>query len=170
MKIKKINLLIIALSMISVALFTHNAAAQKKPRLGKVCGDPTAACKDREFFQANDLPFDTGKNFVIAESVWFYAIVLKSAKPDPTAECEKILPESDRLSVQALFPKNVVFAFRCNEAGQNYYNGVKQDVPFLGVYAGATLAEANKFLKTVLATNKYPGVKVRRMQAGINGT
>ena len=41
---------------------------------------------------------------------------------------------------------------------------------FVAVYAGRTLAQANAFLKTVQATKKFAGIRVRRMQVGINGT
>ncbi len=145
-------------------------AAQKKKRLGRVCGDPTLPCKSRDSFQPYELPFDTGKNAVIAESEFFYAIVLKSAQPTNEIDCEKSFPELERLPTQDMFPDHKVFALRCEEPGSNYYTGIKSGAPFLAVYAGRTLTEANKFLKTVEATRKFPGVKLRRMKAGINGT
>ncbi len=143
--------------------------AQKKAKFGRVCGDPTVACKNRTDFPPSDLPFNTGKNVVIAESESFYAIVLKSAKLDyPT--CEKAFPESERLSIQEFFPHNMVFASRCSQPGENSYSGVAQGTTFVAVYAGKTSAEANAFLKKVEATGKFPGVKVRRTRASINGT
>lgn len=151
--------------------FAFSATAQKKAKLGKVCGDPTAACKSRENFQAIDLPFDTGKNFVIYESEYFYGIVLKSTKLKDWGDCDNpSFAETERLPIQDMFPHNKVFALNCVDAGMNYYTGVADKIAFIGVYAGRTLTEANKFLKTVQATNKFPGIRVRRMKIGVNGT
>lgn len=160
----------VATASVLLLLLVFNASAQKKAKQGKVCGDPNLACKGSENFQPSDLPFDTGKNFVIAESVPFYAIVLKSSKLGDNPGCEKAFPESERLSIQELFPNNKVFAMRCSEPGESYYTGMAQGTTFIGVYAGRTLAEANAFLKKVQATKKFPGVRVRRTQTGINGT
>ncbi len=162
---------IILISAAMLFCLSAAASAQKKARLGKVCGDPTQPCKSQENFGPSELPFDTGKDFIIADSVPFYAIVLKSVKLDTNfSNCEKAFPETERLEVQELFPNNKVFAVRCSEAGENYYKGIKWGVAFLGVYAGKTLKEANAFLKTVQATGKFPGVRVRKTQAGFNGT
>lgn len=147
------------------------AVGQRKARLGKVCGNPLAMCKGRENFQAWDLPFNTGKNFVIANSEWFYGIVLKSKKMKDWGDCEHpIFSETERLEIQDMFPGKKVFSLNCVESGTNYYTGVVDQTAFIGVYAGHTLTEANAFLKTVQATRKFPGIRVRRMQVGINGT
>jgi hypothetical protein len=71
---KFLNLTLAFAMLISLAVY---GTAQKKAKAGRVCGDPTVACKNRTNFQPNDLPFDTGKNFVIAESEPFYAMFLK---------------------------------------------------------------------------------------------
>jgi len=160
----------VLLAVLCVSLCAVGVKAQKKTRLGKVCGNPTIACRGSENFQPSDLAFDTGKNFVIAESVPFYAIVLKSAKFGFEPACDKAFPESERISIQELFPNNKVFAMRCAEPGESYYTGLAQGSTFIGVYAGTTKAEANAFLKKVQATKKFPGVRVRRTQTGINGT
>lgn len=160
------------LTAIALILFSSTlvVSGQRRAKLGKVCGNPNLPCKVRENFQPFELPFDTGKNFVIAESEYFYAIVLQSVKLKNEVGCENIFPEEGRLATQELFPNNKVFTLKCFETGQNYYTNVVQDVFFLAVYAGKTLAEANKFLKTIQSTKKYPGIKVRKMQIGINGT
>ncbi|MBK8305122.1 MAG: hypothetical protein WBC19_01270 [Pyrinomonadaceae bacterium] len=164
----KYGFLLIACILLGSAL---TAFGQKKAKLGKVCGDPTAACKSRENFQSFDLPFDTGKNFGIYESEKFYGIVLKSVKLKDWGDCENpSFDEGDRMPIQELFPHNKVFALNCVETGTNYYTGVAEQTAFIGVYAGRTLAEANNFLKTVQATGQFPGVKVRRMSIGVNGT
>jgi hypothetical protein len=158
----------VAVVMLGLAF---SVQAQKKTKLGKVCGDPTAVCKGRENFQAWDLPFNTGKNFVIAESEWFYGIVLKSKKLKDYGDCEHpVFSEDERLAAQGIFLSNKVFALNCVESGTNYYNGVAQQTAFIGVYAGQTKAVADAFLKTVQATKRFPGVRVRRMQVAINGT
>lgn len=167
MKIKY-GFVLIACLLLGSAL---TAVGQKKAKLGKVCGDPTAACKSRENFQPFDLPFDTGKNFVIYESEKFYGIVLKSVKLKDWGNCEApSFAESERTPIQELFPHNKVFALNCVEPGTNYYTGVAEQTAFIGVYAGRTLTEANKFLKIVQATGQFPGVKVRKMSIGVNGT
>ena len=164
------NKTIIAL-MVLLACGIGISAQKKKVHQGKVCGDPTAVCKGSENFQAFDLPFDTGKNFVFYESLPFYGIVLKSVKLKDWGDCQNpSFAESERLPIQDLFPHNKVFALNCVETGTNYYTGVAEQTAFVGVYAGKTLAEANKFLKVVQATGKFPGVKVRKMTIGINGT
>lgn len=154
-----------------ITAFSLMADAQKKAKAGKVCGDPTLHCTGSENFQPFDLPFDTGKNFVIYESEYFYGIVLKSVKLSDWGDCEKpSFPESERIPIQGMFEHNKVFALNCFESGSNYYTGVTDKTAFIGVYAGRTLIEANKFLKTVQATEKYPGIKVRKMKIGVNGT
>ena len=167
MKPNSYILAVVATVMLGLVLVVP---AQKKSRVGKVCGDPTLPCKSRDSFQPNELPFDTGKNAVIAESEYFYAIVLKSVAPLAQMDCEKPFPESERLEIQEIFRDHKVFALRCDEPGSNYYTGVKFGTLFVAVYAGGTLAEAKKFLKAVQDTKKFPDVTVRRMKAGINGT
>ncbi|MFM9905092.1 MAG: hypothetical protein ACKVQJ_11035 [Pyrinomonadaceae bacterium] len=165
----KLLLLSTVLVLVLSAAFT--ATAQKKAKLGKICGDPTAVCKSRENFQPFDLPFDTGKNFVIYESEKFYGIVLKSTKLKDFGDCANpTFAEAERLPIQEMFPHNKVFALNCVETGTNYYTGVAEQTAFIGVYAGHTLAEANKFLKIVQATQKFPGIRVRKMSIGVNGT
>lgn len=164
------TLIFVTLSL--VLLFgSIDLSAQKKQLKGKVCGDPTVACKSAGDFQPFDLAFNTGKSFAIFESEKFYGIVLRSVKLSDWGNCEApSFAESERLPIQELFPHNKVFAQNCVETGTNYYSGVANQTAFIGVYAGRTLAEANLFLKTVKATGKFPGVKVRQMSIGINGT
>jgi hypothetical protein len=161
--------LILAIAVL-VCLSSY-ANAQRRSTLGQVCGDPTAPCKTRDAFQPFELPFDFGKNYVIAESKPFYAVILQSVKLRyDYADCEGSIKEVDRMAAQQLFPRNKVFSMTCFEAGQNYYTNTANNVAFLGVYAGKTLAEANAFLNKVKATGKFNGPVVRRMRAGINGT
>lgn len=164
------TLIFVTLSL--VLLFgSIDLSAQKKQLKGKVCGDPTVACKSAGDFQPFDLAFNTGKSFAIFESEKFYGIVLRSVKLSDWGNCEApSFAESERLPIQELFSHNKVFAQNCVETGTNYYSGVANQTAFIGVYAGRTLAEANLFLKTVKATGKFPGVKVRQMSIGINGT
>ena len=168
MKIRTI-LLLVFIAGLSFTAFGQKRKA--KVRYGKVCGDPTVKCKGADNFQAGDLPFDTGKNFVIYESEPFYGIVLKSVKLADFGDCQKpSFKESERVAMQADFEHNKVFALNCLESGSNYYTGVADKTAFIAVYAGRTLTEANQFLKTVQALNKYPGIKIRKMRIGVNGT
>lgn len=165
----------ILLGVVIGLLCCQGIVAQQRPKPrtgGAICGDPTVkACQSREGFQAWDLPFTTGKNFVIWESAPFYAIVLKSVKLPDWGDCEHpSYSEAERLEIQELFPRNKVFAQNCVESGTLYYTAVAEQTALVGVYAGKTLAEAKKFLKIVQATNKFPDVRVRKMRVGFNGT
>lgn len=147
------------------------AWGQKKRATGQVCGDPTAKCAAAENFQAFDLPFETGANWVIVQSRPFYGIVLKSAKLPDWGDCEKpSFQEAERLEIQDLFPKNKVFTQNCVDVGTNYYTGTADKTALIGVFAGNTLREANAFLKKVLATGKFDGARGRKMRIEINGT
>src|SRR4029453_7738415 len=99
-KMQRILLVFFASAVVLGCSFS--ALAQKKARFGRVCGDPTAPCKGRENFQTYDLPFDTGKNFVIVESERFYGIVLRSKKMTPEwGDCEHpLFGEKERLEIQ----------------------------------------------------------------------
>jgi hypothetical protein len=156
----------------ALLLCSQSALAQKKKqRYGKICGDPTVKCKAADNFQPFDLPFDQGKNYVIAESEQFYGIVLKSVKLKDYGDCAKpSFKEDERVEIQTLFAHNKVFAQNCVESASIYYSGVPDYTAFIGVYAGRTLAEANKFLKMVQESGKFPGIRVRKMRANMNGT
>lgn len=144
---------------------------------GQICGNPKISCKTSVTFQANDLPFQVGKDMVIVDTVPFYAVILKSmvAKND---NCDVFIAESDRLSAQELFPDNKVFSSRCTDPENLFYADVTSRNPryfsethrLMAVYAGKTLAEAQKMLAAVKATGKYPGANIRRMRTGFNGT
>jgi hypothetical protein len=167
MIIKTVIILVGVFSFLSC--FVVDVAAQKKAKLGKVCGDPTARCATKNEFQPFDLPFQFG-NGVIADSEYFYAIIIKSVKNTDDSNCETIISENERLAVQKLFPQNKVFAYKCFETGWNFYTNVKNGVSFMAIYAGKSLPEANKFLKSVQQLNKFGNLSLRRMQIGINGT
>ena len=163
--------IITSLSLLSILTFVSMSAAQKKPKAGRVCGDPTVECKGGSDFQPFDLPFEVGNDNVIFESERFYGIVLKSKKMKDWGNCEKpTFTESERLAIQDLFPRNKVFAVNCFETGLNYYTGVAQKTAFIGIYAGRTLTEATKFLKTVRATGRFGDIRVRQLKIGVNGT
>ena len=115
-----------------------------------------------------ELPFDTGKNYSIAESEFFYAVIIESRKIKLEENCEEAFTERRRLEIQKMFPNNKVFVLKCFEPGLNYYTNVADDIGFLGVFAGRTNTESSAFLETV--KSKFPGAVLRRMKAGINGT
>jgi hypothetical protein len=147
--------------------------AQKRKVEFRVCGDPTAACKQRENFQPFQLPFEYTSNFHISESQLFYAVILKSVKEsaDPDQRnCDKAITEEDHINTQKLFPHNAVFVMRCWEPGEISYTNVADGVSFIGVYAGQTLADANAILAKVKATGKFVDATIRRMRVQMNGT
>jgi hypothetical protein len=169
----KISCVVIAVVVALCAVgFYGDSHAQTRgkarPQKGRICGDPTAPCKTAGSFDPNDLQFVIPKNAVIWESETFYAIVLKSVKADDN--CEKFIPENQRLDAQALFPKNKVFTSRCEAGGSLYYTGVDSKYYFMAVYGGKTEAEAARMLQTIKATGKFPSANIRRMSAGFNGT
>lgn len=166
---KRVILLVAAVCIGSV--FAGTVVAQKgAKRLGKVCGDPTAVCKAASNFQPNELPFDTGRNGVIADSERFYAVVLSSAKTAGDEGCEALFPEAERLKIQEIFPSSKVFADRCGNPASNYYKNFAVGTAFVAVFAGRTKAEAAKVLATVKATGKFADAYIKYTQVGINGT
>jgi hypothetical protein len=160
------------LSLAALNIFNTGASAQKRRGPVKhlaVCGDPRVPCKTIGTFEPHDLPFRLPANAVIYDTELFYAVMLKSVK-SPADNCDVFVPESERLAAQALFPDHKVFSSRCTEPGQLYYTNTSANAHFMAVYAGATLAEANRMLATVQATGKFPGANIRRLRAGFNGT
>ena len=155
----------------AAAVSSGGAAAQRRPSLGAVCGDPTVRCRTSVEFDANHLPFRVPPSLVISETEQFYAVILRSVgDPSDGGNCDVFVPEAERLEAQALFPRHKVFASRCAEPGNVYYTGVAPRQQFMAVYAGRTRAEAGAMLAKVRATGKYPGANLRRMRAGFNGT
>jgi hypothetical protein len=144
-------------------------ASRQKTKRGFVCGDPRVTCKTSATFQPNDLPFRVPANSVIFDTELFYAVILKSVITRED-DCDKFIPETERLETQALFPDRKVFASRCADIENLFYTNVNPKARFMGVYAGLTLAEARKVLDLVKATGKFPGATVRRMRTGFNGT
>jgi hypothetical protein len=156
---------------IILSAFTININAQRRMAVGTVCGDPTQTCRARENFKPYELPFEFGKNNVIAESKPFYAVILKSVKLNAEqSNCGDAISETDRTETQKLFPRKMVFVMRCWETGQNSYSNVADGVSFMAVYAGATLRDANDLLTKVKATGKFYDAAVRKMRIEINGT
>ena len=161
-----------------IASVTANAQTHRPVKHGgQICGNPKVACKTSATFEANDLPFQVGKDMVIVDTLPFYAVMLKSmaVKDD---NCDVFIPEADRLAAQALFPNNKVFSSRCIDPENLFYADVTSRTPryfsethrLMAVYAGKTMAEAQKMLEAVKATGKYPGANIRRMRTGFNGT
>jgi hypothetical protein len=150
------------------------AAAQRRPtsrRPAAVCGDPTARCGTTVKFEPHQLPFVIPRDGVIWESEQFYAVILKSVRdPSNGTDCDLFIQEPERAAAQALFPRNKVFASRCQEPGDLYYLGVAEDTRFMAVYAGRTRAEAQATLARVKATGQFPGANLRRLRTGFNGT
>jgi hypothetical protein len=162
-------LCVILLGLLAVGV----AAAQRRraPRLGAVCGDPTARCPTSIEFQPYQLPFRIPANANIWETEKFYAVILKSVRDESKGgDCNVFVPEAEREAAQALFPRNKVFGSRCFDPGDLFYTGVAEGAQFIAVYAGRTRAEGLATLEKVKAAGKYPGANLRRLSAGFNGT
>ena len=167
---------IISLSLICFFMFgllclpSVEAQRGKKPKLAKICGDPTKTCKTSTQFEPNDLPFEVAENAVIWETEKFYAVILKSFKVNDE-ECEtKFVSEDERLATQELFPNNKVFTNRCPEPTFLFYDPIDYHVRFMGVYGGKTKVEAAKVLEKVKATGQFSGAYIKQLRAGFNGT
>ncbi len=149
------------------------AAAQRgkrtRPRPAAVCPDPTVRCRTSVPFEPHQLPFRVPPNAVIFETEKFYAVILQSRR-DTTQDCTGFVPESERLEAQKLFPRHKVFASRCYEPDELYYEGIDPEVMFMAVYAGRTRAEAAGVLEKVRATGLFPGAYLKRTSTGFNGT
>ena len=160
-------------------LASTNAQRRRPAKHASICFDPTVPCRTSVPFEPFNLPFRVPKNAVIYDTELFYAVILKRVHM-AAENCDQFISEEDRLSAQALFPHRKVFTSRrCGDAGEVGYSNVnntdatddqKRPSEFMAVYAGATLAEANRILAAVKATGKFPGANIRRMRAGFNGT
>jgi hypothetical protein len=172
MKKKLFYLSLICFLAIGFLCLPSSASAQKKskPKRAKVCGDPSKSCNTGVTFESFDLPFEVPENVYIVETERFYAVVLKSFRVSDE-ECEsKYISEDERLATQELFPNNKVFASRCPEPGNLFYNPIDYRVRFMAVYAGKTKAGATKILAKVKETGKFSGAYIKQLTAGFNGT
>jgi hypothetical protein len=142
---------------------------RRRARPPAICGNPTVACKSSVTFHPYDLPYKLPENAVIWESEFFYAVLLKSMKADYD-DCDRFIPETERLAAQTLFPDHKVFTSRCSDIEELFYTNLSEKHRIMAVYAGRTLAEAKLFLETVKATGKFPGASLRRTRTGFNGT
>jgi hypothetical protein len=134
-----------------------------------VCGNPNLPCKTSATFEPNDLPFRMPETAVIYDTELFYAIRLKTVGASDQ-DCDVFVSENERTETQRLFPDRKVFTSRCPEAGNLSYSNISSQHRFMAVYAGTTLAEANRMLAAVKATGKFPGANIRRMRTSFNGT
>jgi len=146
----------------------QSRTARKSPR-GSICGNPQQPCRTSATFQANDLPFRVPENSVIYDTELFYAVILKTLTSTED-DCNVFIPENERLETQALFPNRKVFASRCYDIENLFYTNVDPKFRIMAVYAGTTLADAQRVLASVKSTGKFPGAYLRRMRTGFNGT
>ena len=165
------TLSVLVLAAITILAFSVSASAQRRKPAQRltVCGNPNVTCPSVATFESYDLPFRVPKNAVIGETELFYAVILRSTAALDDS-CDNYIPEPERLAAQTLFPDRKVFTSRCAEAGRLYYTNTSPKAHFMAVYAGTTLAEANRVLAAAKATGKFPGANLRRMRAGFNGT
>ena len=157
--------------VISTGFLVDVTATQRRRATthASVCGNPMVQCKTIATFEPYALPFRVPENAVIVDTELFYAVILKSVKADES-DCNVFIPESERLQTQALFPDHKVFTSRCNDIDTEFFSNVNRNSRIMAVYAGTTLAEANRMLSAVKATGKFPGANIRRMRTGFNGT
>lgn len=161
----------VAICAILISVSATNTPAQRRKPVKhlSVCGNPNISCPSALTFEPYALPFRMPQSSVIYDTEFFYAVVLKSVST-ANDNCDNYIPEQERLAAQILFPNNKVFASRCAEPGEVSYTNTGASANFMAVYAGPTLADANRMLATVQATRKFSGANIRRMRAVINGT
>ncbi len=164
------------LLVICASFLTSAASAQRRRRAApkpekhlKICGNPNVTCASSIQFPPYALPFQFPQSSVIYDTDQFYAVILKSVST-ANNNCDNYIPEQERLKAQTLFPNTKVFTTRCAEPGEVSYSNTNPNTNFMAVYAGSSIADANRMLATVLATRKFPGANIRRMRAVINGT
>jgi hypothetical protein len=146
-----------------------NAQTRRPVRHASICGNPSAPCQTSVKFEPNDLPFRVTKNSVIYDTELFYAIILKSVGASED-DCDVFVPEKERLAAQTLFPDHKVFSSRCPDVETLFYTNISSKRRIMAVYASSTLVEAQRLLKQVKATGKFPGANIRQMRTGFNGT
>lgn len=159
----------IALVIVGCCAISAPAQRRRPAKHASVCGNPTLPCKTVATFQPNDLPFRVPKNAVIFDTELFYAVILKTVGRDEN-DCDVFVSEVERLRTQSLFPDHKVFTSRCADVETLFYTNTSPRHRFMALYAGSTLAEANRMLQAVKATGKFPGANLRRMRTGFNGT
>lgn len=133
-------------------------------------------CASRSNFNDDDIPFIHGKNYAVAESERFYAVILKSYKVDDIAGsegrdgCEVGPADSERVNTQFTFQKNKIFFARgCYSIENNYYTGIDEKTIALAAYAGRSKAEADRVL-TAAKKAGYKDAYLKRITTGFNGT
>jgi hypothetical protein len=167
----------LVVAVLGSCLLSATAQRRRATSHAPICGNPKIQCRTTATFQPNDLPFQVPKNSVIVDTVPFYAIILQSMSV-ANDNCDVFIPERDRLNAQDLFPEHKVFSSRCTDPENLFYldlssrrsRNLSETHRIMAVYAGTTLAEANRMLAAVKATGKFPGANVRRMRTGFNGT
>src|SRR5436305_10568051 len=148
----------VAFCAIVISVSATNTTAQRRRPVKhlSVCGNPNISCPSALTFEPYALPFQMPQSSVIYDTEFFYAVILKSVST-ANSNCDNYIPEQERLAAQTLFPNQKVFASRCVEPGEVSYSNTNPNTNFMAVYAGATLADANRMLATVLAMKKFPG-------------
>ena len=170
MKFKSLTAtLIFGIMVISALNVTAQSKLTGRRARGSICGNPQVACRTTATFNANDLPFRVPQNSVIFDTELFYAVVVKSVRTTEE-DCDVFVPESERLETQGLFPDRKVFSSRCADIENLFYTNVDPKARFMAIYGGTSLAEANRVLRAVKASGKFPGAYIRRMRTGFNGT
>jgi hypothetical protein len=172
MRSRSIHIAFAIATLTALCVLNSEGFAQKRRPPVKhlsVCGNPNVTCTSAATFEPHDLPFRMPASAVIYDTELFYAVILRSVRV-PDDSCDNFIPEPERLAAQILFPDHKVFTSRCAEPGHLSYSNTNPKALFMAVYAGTTMADANKMLGAVKAAGKFPGANLRRMRAVMNGT
>ena len=116
-------------------------------------------------FRPYELPFELPTDGVARaefRSQSFYAVILETFPP-----CFDTEPA--RLRVQAMYPRNKVFAtrFGCQDGEPERidYTNVGRNWGFVAIFAGTTKAEGDALLAAVKAQGRFNSANLRQMQA-----
>ena len=129
---------------------------------GRVLADPAIA---RTGFKPYELAFELPTDGVARaefRSEPFYAVILETFPP-----CFDT--EAARARVQAMYPRNKVFAtrFGCQDGEPERidYTNVAPNRGFMAIFAGKSKQEADAFFEGVKKEGRFRGANLRKMQA-----
>lgn len=154
MGFKTIRKFIPLLLLMLITLVSSQSATSQR-----ICHDPAKPCGTSKPYE---LPFRIPSSSLARtddRSANFYAIILKTA-----ARCS--IADNERVSAQALFPRNKVFLsrFECDAEDIISYSPIEDKYSILAIYAGNTRREADRFLTQVRRSSRFPDAYIKKLR------
>jgi hypothetical protein len=160
-----------AMLSLFVQKYATARSAETRRVMLEVCAHPKMKCDSpQKTFAPYELPLRLPTSLranVPYTSVSFYAVVLRTKSSGSSSDCDEYTRalEVERRQVQALFPRQKVFAdHQCPDMGAVGYrvNGQPNTKTLLAVYGGKTQRSAEQALKVV--RRRYSKAVIRQMQ------